>query len=272
MSNIQPIIGPIKNINDYLRYVNNIPTLPKEEEHDLINHYQLTEDITSAQKLVMSNLKYVYFIAKDFVKFQLPIEDMIQEGNIALFTSIKKFNLSFDVKYIAFATFHIKQAIQNYVLSNMNIIKKFTTKPMRKLFSNAFKYDWENNTEDYINQISTELNVPERDVRKYKEIKGHTHIDVYDMEYDMNGGVVEYKTPLSILLEDERLANIEVIKNSLNILDERSKDIIISRHLIEDKLTLSRLSEKYNVSKERIRQIESIALAKLKQNLANFVK
>jgi|LakMenEpi03Aug12_release.lakeMendotaPanAssembly.Ray.scaffolds.fasta_scaffold13139_12 RNA polymerase sigma-32 factor len=272
MSNIQPIIGPIKNINDYLRYVNNIPTLQKEEEHDLINHYQLTNDITSAQKLVMSNLKYVYFIAKDFVKFPLPIEDMIQEGNIALFTSIKKFNLSFDVKYIAFATFHIKQAIQNYVLSNMNIIKKFTTKPMRKLFSNAFKYDWDNNTADYINQISSELNVPERDVRRYKEIKEHKHIDVYDMEYDMNGGVVEYNTPLSILLDNEQIINNDIVYNALTALDERSRDIVVSRHLMENKLTLSQLSEKYNVSCERIRQLESIALNKLKRNLSSYTK
>ena len=268
------------NVNDsfdlYQREIRAFPSLTAEEEHELGTKLKLNNDLEAAKKLILSHLKLVIKIARSYSGYGLPVSDLVQEGNVGLMKAVKKFDVDKGVRLVSYAIFWIKAEIQEYVVKNWRLVKNATTKAQRKLFFNlrSMKKTLKPLSVDEIRSIANDLNVKESDVK--------------EMEYRMNGQelTIDYSDddsdedsfrPISYL-EDKSLNphdalhenqvesnNLELLKNAMATLDERSESIIKARWLGEDKAkTLNHLANKFNVSAERIRQIEKIAMGKLK--------
>ena len=260
----------------YQREIRAFPSLTAEEEHELGTKLKLNNDLEAAKKLILSHLKLVIKIARSYSGYGLPVSDLVQEGNVGLMKAVKKFDVDKGVRLVSYAIFWIKAEIQEYVVKNWRLVKNATTKAQRKLFFNlrSMKKTLKPLSVDEIRSIANDLNVKESDVK--------------EMEYRMNGQelTIDYSDddsdedsfrPISYL-EDKSLNphdalhesqaesnNLELLKNAMATLDERSESIIKARWLGEDKAkTLNHLANKFNVSAERIRQIEKIAMDKLK--------
>ena len=275
---LQPInLGsPGKDIESYLASVHSIPILTKEQEQELAIKLYENDDLDAARQLVIHHLRFVVHIARSYQGYGLPLADIIQEGNVGLMKAVNKFDPHKGVKVVSFAVHWIKAEIHEYILRNWRQVKIATTKAQRKLFFNlrSKKKDLEWLTKDEAEKIAADLNV---------EVK-----DVLHMENRLSSTDASFDTPISSdsdeevmspsqFLEDKRFSPEDLVANSeaedmnhaalfeaLETLDERSKDILLRRYLAEDKATLHDLADEYKVSAERIRQIESGALKKLK--------
>ena len=275
---LQPInLGsPGKDIESYLASVHSIPILTKEQEQELAIKLYENDDLDAARQLVIHHLRFVVHIARSYQGYGLPLADIIQEGNVGLMKAVNKFDPHKGVKVVSFAVHWIKAEIHEYILRNWRQVKIATTKAQRKLFFNlrSKKKDLEWLTKDEAEKIALDLNV---------EVK-----DVLHMESRLSSTDASFDTPISSdsdeevmspsqFLEDKRFNPEDLVANSeaedinhaalfeaLESLDERSKDILLRRYLAEDKATLHDLADEYKVSAERIRQIESGALKKLK--------
>ena len=264
----------------YQREIRAFPSLTAEEEFELGTKLKLNNDLEAAKKLILSHLKLVIKIARSYSGYGLPVSDLVQEGNVGLMKAVKKFNVDKGVRLVSYAIFWIKAEIQEYVVKNWRLVKNATTKAQRKLFFNlrSMKKTLKPLSIDEIQSIANDLNVKESDVK--------------EMEYRMNGKelTIDYSDddsdedsfrPISYL-EDKSLNphdaldesqtesnNLELLKNAMTTLDQRSESIIKARWLSEDKAkTLNHLAKKFNVSAERIRQIEKIAMDKLKTTMS----
>ena len=275
---LQPInLGsPGKDIESYLASVHSIPILTKEQEQELAIKLYENDDLDAARQLVIHHLRFVVHIARSYQGYGLPLADIIQEGNVGLMKAVNKFDPHKGVKVVSFAVHWIKAEIHEYILRNWRQVKIATTKAQRKLFFNlrSKKKDLEWLTKDEAEKIAADLNV---------EVK-----DVLHMENRLSSTDASFDSPISSdsdeevmspsqFLEDKRFNPEDLVANSeaedmnhaalfeaLESLDERSKDILLRRYLAEDKATLHDLADEYKVSAERIRQIESGALKKLK--------
>ena len=264
----------------YQREIRAFPSLTAEEEFEFGTKLKLNNDLEAAKKLILSHLKLVIKIARSYSGYGLPVSDLVQEGNVGLMKAVKKFNVDKGVRLVSYAIFWIKAEIQEYVVKNWRLVKNATTKAQRKLFFNlrSMKKTLKPLSIDEIQSIANDLNVKESDVK--------------EMEYRMNGQelTIDYSDddsdedsfrPISYL-EDKSLNphdaldesqtesnNLELLKNAMTTLDQRSESIIKARWLSEDKAkTLNHLAKKFNVSAERIRQIEKIAMDKLKTTMS----
>ena len=275
---LQPInLGsPGKDIESYLASVHSIPILTREQEQELAIKLYENDDLDAARQLVIHHLRFVVHIARSYQGYGLPLADIIQEGNVGLMKAVNKFDPHKGVKVVSFAVHWIKAEIHEYILRNWRQVKIATTKAQRKLFFNlrSKKKDLEWLTKDEAEKIAADLNV---------EVK-----DVLHMENRLSSTDASFDSPISSdsdeevmspsqFLEDKRFSPEDLVANSeaedmnhaalfeaLESLDERSKDILLRSYLAEDKATLHDLADEYKVSAERIRQIESGALKKLK--------
>lgn len=266
----------------YLTQVNSIPVLNEEQEKKLFLSYQENNDLQAAQQIILSHLRFVAYIAKNYKGYGLPMEDLVQEGTIGLMKSVKKFSIDFGVRLATFAVHYIKSEIQEYVLRNWRLVKSATTKAKRKLFYNLRrlkeKTQWLTTQERQ--EIAHQLNVSEDDVTDM-EVQ-LTQPDVY---IDASTDNSENTHPVNShsLLEDKSEAfasklinddftqkSLDQIKGIIETLDERSKDIIINKWLSVEKVPNKFFAEKYGVSQERIRQIEEKAMLKIRNKMANF--
>ena len=257
----------------YLSQLRESPLLSKEQEEELFDRLIKSDDMDAARKLVMSHLRFVVHIAKTYKGYGLPLLDIIQEGNVGLMKAVKKFDPSKKVRLLSFAIYWIRAEIHEFVLKNWRIVKVATTKAQRKLFfklrSKKTSSNWlsEQETDD----IASELNVDSKTVKLMESRLSGTDIAFDPIEEDDNapsGYLSQSTNPLSLLeAEDSDSDNSNKLNIALDKLDERSRDIIIQRFLSEKKPTLDELSKKYNVSKERIRQIEEKSLSVLKESI-----
>lgn len=259
----------------YMLQVNNFPMLEAEEERALATRLQENGDLEAAQQLIMSNLRFVVKIARGYMGYGLQLCDLIQEGNIGLMKAVKRFSPDHDVRLISYAVHWIKAEIHEYVIRNWKIVKVATTKAQRKLFfklrSNKKRLGWFSQEE--VNDVADTLGV-----------KPET---VMEMESRLSGPDVSFDTPVNeedeqpftpsayltdqrhdpahqLEIDDSQEQNLDAMAMSIEKLDDRSKDIIQRRWLDEDKATLQDLAEKYQVSAERIRQLEQNAIKKLR--------
>ena len=273
---------PIVSSNDldsYFRDINNIPMLTAEEERELSDRLQQHGDLESAQKLVLSNLRFVVRIARGYNGYGLPLADLIQEGNIGLMKAVKRFDSSHNVRLVSFAVHWIRAEIHEFVIRNWRIVKIATTKPQRKLF---FKLRSSKKRLGWFSQDEV------KDVAKTLGVKPET---VLEMEARLNNYDVAFDAPDNEDSEDSHLSPSTYLANqsmdpandaeaadweqnqlqqltaSLTTLDERSQDILQQRWLNEDKTTLQDLAKKYQISAERVRQLESNALKKLRSGM-----
>ena len=268
------------DLTGFIHAANNAPMLTREEEIDLANRFQSEKDLDAARQLVVSHLRLVIKVARGFMGYGLPLADLIQEGNIGLMKAVKRFDTKHKVRLVSFAMHWIKAEIYDYILKNWRIVKVATTKAQRKLFFNLRKsrkhLGWMNDTE--IGEMSDNLDVPEKTVREMESRMTGTDLSFTVSQDDDDSGRVAPEMyfsdsrydPEKILTDkSETQQQHSQLHNALSTLDARSRDIISRRWLAEDnKATLHELAGEYEVSAERIRQIEKKAMDQMKQAIA----
>ena len=270
----QMMLIPQGNLEGYIRAANEYPMLTAEEEKDLAERLYYNEDLDAAKALILSHLRFVIHVARSYAGYGLPQADLIQEGNIGLMKAVKRFNPEVGVRLVSFAVHWIKAEIHEYVLRNWRIVKVATTKAQRKLFFNLRKtkqrLGWFNDNE--VDLVANELGVSKEDV-----IEMESRMTGADVGFDLSNDDDEDSFVPSMYLEDkssnfaaelesEDFENqaVDQLSSAMETLDARSQDIIKTRWLDENKATLHDLAAKYNISAERVRQLETNALKKLK--------
>ena len=281
---LQPsqIKSPGKDIESYLSSVHAIPILTKEEEQELALRLYEEDDLDAARQLVIHHLRFVVHIARSYQGYGLPLGDIVQEGNVGLMKAVDKYDPHRGVKLVSFAVHWIKAEIHEYILRNWRQVKIATTKAQRKLFFNLRSkkksLDWL--TKDEAEKIAEDLNVDVKDV-----LHMENRLSSNDSSFDspVSAGDDDEMMSPSQYLEDKRYdpelivaneqaadVNSQDLTEALKALDDRSKDILQRRYLADTKATLHDLADEYDVSAERIRQIENSALKKLKSVMVDF--
>ncbi|PLT16657.1 MULTISPECIES: RNA polymerase sigma factor RpoH [Ralstonia] len=278
--------GNLGNIDAYIQSVNRVPMLSAEEERQLARDYRATGNLDSARRLVLSHLRLVVSIARQYLGYGLPHADLIQEGNIGLMKAVKRFDPDQGVRLVSYAMHWIKAEMHEYILKNWRMVKVATTKAQRKLFFNlrSHKQDAQATfTSDEIDAVAAELNVKGAEVREME-----TRLSGGDiaLEGQMDDGEESF-APIAYLADThneptrviearshDRLQS-EGIETALAKLDDRSRRIIEARWLnVNDDgsggATLHELADEFGVSAERIRQIEAAAMKKMKGALQAF--
>ena len=274
--------SPGKDIESYLSSVHSIPILTKEEEQELALKLYEEDDLDAARQLVIHHLRFVVHIARSYQGYGLPLGDIIQEGNVGLMKAVDKYDPHRGVKVVSFAVHWIKAEIHEYILKNWRLVKIATTKAQRKLFFNLRSkkksLDWL--TKDEAEKIASDLNVEVKDVL-HMENRLSSNDSSFDSpvkssdddEIMSPSQYLEDKThdpEVIVASEQAEQLNKEELLSALKTLDDRSKDILNRRYLADNKATLHDLADEYEVSAERIRQIENAALKKLKTLMVDF--
>ena len=260
------------SIDTYINHVMSIPVLSTEEEVALAKNLNNENDLGAAKKLIMHNLRYVVYIAKSYSGYGLNLSDLIQEGNIGLMKAVKKYDPEKNLKLITFAIYSIKSEIHEFVIKNWKIVKIATTKAQRKLFFNlrSKKSSLSNLSSNEASQIARDLGVGIQDVIEMEKRISNTDLAIEDKDEENFTPSLYLKSnepqPDEILEINEKKVLANKLHDVIQDLDERSKDIIQSRWLSNNKLTLEDLSSKYGISRERVRQIENESLMKLKKS------
>ncbi|MHA5055908.1 RNA polymerase sigma factor RpoH [Acinetobacter schindleri] len=269
--------APGVNLGAYISTVNQIPILTAEQEKELADRYFYDQDLDAAKMLVMSHLRFVVYIARSYAGYGLPQGDLIQEGNLGLMKAVKRFDPNMGVRLVSFAVHWIKAEIHEYVIRNWRIVKIATTKAQRKLFFNlrSLKKSSKKLTLDEARSIANDLNVTPEQVL---EMEGR--LTAYDAAFEASGDDDDegsgHVAP-ALYLEDNRYDPARLIENedyeeqsttalhdAMEQLDDRSRNILQRRWLDDEKSTLHELAAEYNVSAERIRQLEKNAMEKIK--------
>ena len=260
------------SIDTYINHVMSIPVLSTEEEVALAKNLNNENDLGAAKKLIMHNLRYVVYIAKSYSGYGLNLSDLIQEGNIGLMKAVKKYDPEKNLKLITFAIYSIKSEIHEFVIKNWKIVKIATTKAQRKLFFNlrSKKSSLSNLSSNEASLIARDLGVGVQDVIEMEKRISNTDLAIEDKDEENFTPSLYLKSnepqPDEILEINEKKVLANKLHDVIQSLDERGKDIIQSRWLSNNKLTLEDLSSKYGISRERVRQIENESLMKLKKS------
>lgn len=266
---------PVHSIEAYLHYVNQIPMLTQEEEQELTARLQNENDLAAAKKLVLAHLRYVARVAKGYLGYGLPLADLIQEGNIGLMKAVRRFNPHVGVRMVTFAMHWIKAEIHEYILRNWRIVKVATTKAQRKLFFNlrSMKKHLGWMTSEEIHDVAKDLGVKPETVREMEMrlSASDAAFDGYDDDEDdrsfsPSGYLEDHSLSPTTAIEksDWPAESTERLHHALTVLDDRSQEIIRARWLDDNKLTLQDLADKYQISAERVRQLEKNAMKKLR--------
>jgi RNA polymerase sigma-32 factor len=273
------LAGPLGSLDAYLERVSRIPVLSREDERALAERFRSQGDLQAARELVLSHLRFVVHIARGYSGYGLPMGDLIQEGNVGLMKAVKRFDPALNVRLVSFAVHWIRAEIHEYVLRNWRLVKVATTKAQRKLFFNLRRLkknlSWLSAEETLA--VARDLGVSALEVTEMEK-----RLAARDLSFDPapEADDEELYSPAAYLpapdadpaeqVEDAESADdsSQRLRGALSRLDARSRDIVQRRWMSEDKSTLHQLADKYGVSAERIRQIESSALGKLRGMMA----
>jgi len=274
-----PVLSPISSLESYVQAVNAIPMLTPEREIALGRRLRETDDLEAARDLVLSHLRLVVAVARNYMGYGLPQADLVQEGNVGLMKAVKRFDPERGVRLASFAIHWIKAEMHEYILRNWRLVKIATTKAQRKLFFNlrSMKTSSATLTPTEVAAVAKTLNVKESDVVEMEQRLQGSDIALDPSPEDGE----ESMTPIAYLADSsegpaehlergqsERLQT-EGLSAALEGLDPRSRRIIQARWLSESQpKTLHELADEFGVSAERIRQIESKAMQKMKTHLA----
>ena len=272
----------VASLENYISTVNRIPMLTPEREHELGVALKKHGDLSAASEMVMSHLRLVVSIARNYTGYGLPHADLSQEGNIGLMKAVKRFDPDRGVRLVSFAVHWIKAEIHEYILKNWRIVKVATTKAQRKLFFNlrSMKPNFGTLSPTEVKEVARQLNVKETDVTEMEKRLSGGEVSLEPGNDDEESNWV---SPIAYLQDSsvdpsERIAAsqketaaTEGMQAALASLDERSRRIIETRWLNEgEEKTLHELAAEYGVSAERIRQIEAKAMQKMKASLKNY--
>jgi RNA polymerase sigma-32 factor len=296
ISNPWALVPSLGNLDAYITAANRLPMLTPEQEQEFARQLKDNNDIEAAGKLVLSHLRLVVSVSRQYLGYGLPHADLIQEGNIGLMKAVKRFDPDQGVRLVSYAMHWIKAEIHEYILKNWRMVKVATTKAQRKLFFNlrsmkqGFKADALDATHrntlnpQEVDAVATKLNVKPEEVleMEMRMSGGDVLLDPTPNEdSDEAFGPIAYLTdtnhePTAMIAAHQRdvLAS-DGIAAALNVLDERSRRIVEERWLkVQDNgsggMTLHDLAAEYGVSAERIRQIEVAAMKKMKAALAEY--
>ncbi len=279
-----PILSSEGNLAIYLQEIKKFPILSAEEEYMLAKRYKEHGDSDAAHKLVTSHLRLVAKIAMGYRGYGLPVTDLISEGNVGIMQAVKKFDPEKGFRLATYAMWWIRAQIQEYVLHSWSLVKIGTTAAQKKLFFNLRKLKNQLNEIDSgslspenVREIATRLNVKESEVLSMNErlFSNDQSLNIQvgnDIETEWQDMLVDNKETQDIVLENsnELKYRKKLFKEAMSVLNQREKEIIQYRKLKDTPLKLEELSKKYNISRERVRQIEEKALEKLKKTLSNI--
>jgi RNA polymerase sigma-32 factor len=274
-----PVPSALGSIDSYIQAVGRFPMLTQEQEHEFGVRLRDKNDLDAAQQLVLSHLRLVVSVARNYLGYGLPHADLIQEGNIGLMKAVKRFDPERGVRLVSFAIHWIKAEIHEYILKNWRMVKIATTKAQRKLFFNlrSMKPGLDTLTHDQVNGMAAKLGVkPEEVVEMETRLTGQdialdAGSDDDDERFAPIGYLTDSDAEPSRILEAEQWERVRSVglESALNSLDARSRRIVEARWLKEkDPLTLHDLAAEFKVSAERIRQIEQKAMQKMRGELA----
>jgi len=271
----------VASIESYIASVNRVPMLTPEREHELGVRLKANGDLQAASELVMSHLRLVVSIARNYLGYGLPHADLIQEGNIGLMKAVKRFDPDRGVRLVSFAVHWIKAEMHEYILRNWRMVKIATTKAQRKLFFNlrSMKPNFGSLSPHELAEVARQLNVKTSEVAEMEQRLSGQEISLEPISDDSD----DWVSPIAYLPDnanepsqqleviERELAGAEGLKKALTALDERSHRIIQARWLNEgEEKTLHELADEFGVSAERIRQIEAKAMQKMKSALAGY--
>jgi RNA polymerase sigma-32 factor len=274
------LAGPVGSLDAYVDRVSRIPVLSREEETALAHRLKDGGDLEAARQLVLSHLRFVVHIARGYSGYGLPVGDLIQEGNVGLMKAVKRYDPTVGVRLVSFAVHWIRAEIHEYVLRNWRLVKIATTKAQRKLFFNLrrFKKNLGWLTESETLAIASDLGVTPAEVTDMEQRLSSRDLsfdpapDTDDEEnvYSPSSYLPHPEADPSVAVEREQWDEdtAERLTQALETLDDRSRHILQSRWMGEDKATLHELADRYGVSAERIRQIEANAIKKLRGLIA----
>jgi RNA polymerase sigma-32 factor len=273
------LAGPVGSLDAYVTSVKEFPVLSRQQEQDLARRFREENDLDAARQLVLSQLRFVVHIARGYKGYGLPLGDLIQEGNIGLMKAVKRFDPAVGVRLVSFAVHWIRAEIHEYVIKNWRQVKIATTKAQRKLFFNLRKaknyLGWLSS--DETKAIADDLGVSAREVTEMEK-----RLSSHDMAFDptpsdddeMAYAPAHYLQtsqpgPAEIIeSEDWNEQSFGQLRDALATLDDRSREILQARWLAEKKVTLQALAKRFDISAERIRQIEQRAIKTLQAELS----
>ena len=280
-----PILSSEGGLSAYLAQIKKFPMLDAEEEYMLAKNWKQTGNLKSAEKLVTSHLRLVAKIAMGYRGYGLPVNEMISEGNVGLMQAVKKFEPEKGFRLATYAMWWIKASIQEYILRSWSLVKIGTTTAQKKLFFNLKKIknqiapksegDLKN---EHVTEIANKLNVNENEVVSMnRRLAGKEHslnAPVGEDGDQWQDWLVdkEMDQELKFTQKEEMDQRKDLLKDSIKILNDREKEILYSRRLTDEPLTLEDLSKKFKISRERIRQIENKAFEKLQKHMLNSAK
>ena len=273
------LAGPVGSLDAYMQAVGGVPVLSAADERQLAQRFRGENDLEAARTLVLSNLRFVVHIARGYLGYGLPLADLIQEGNVGLMKAVKRFDPEVGVRLVSFAVHWIRAEIHEYVVRNWRLVKVATTKAQRKLFFNLRRakqnLGWLSREETAA--IAADLGVAENDVREMEQ-----RLSAHDVVFDPvpTGDDEITVSPATYLpapnadpaeafeSDDWEEQASERLRDALEQLDERSRDILKARWMADTKATLHELAARFGVSAERIRQIEANAIRTLRTQIA----
>ena len=271
-------LSPGRDLETYIQTVNALPVLSREDERELAERFYHDNDLDAARELVLSHLRFVVHLARGYAGYGLPEADLIQEGNVGLMKAVKRFDPNVGVRLLSFAVHWIKAEMHEFILRNWRIVKVATTKAQRKLFfnlrSSKKRLGWLNAAET--KAIADDLGVSPAEVTRMEGRLASRDLAFDGPEDDAEDAppAPAYyledpaSNPVDIVAEDDARSRAKAqLATAIEDLDERSRNILESRWLREEKKTLTELAAQYGVSAERIRQLERNAMKKIRKRL-----
>ena len=280
-----PVLSNEGGLGLYLEQIKKFPILDSEEEYMLAKNWKTTGNIKSAEKLVTSHLRLVAKIAMGYKGYGLPLNEMISEGNVGLMQAVKKFEPEKGFRLATYAMWWIKASIQEYILRSWSLVKIGTTTAQKKLFFNLKKLKNQiapkaegDLKDEHVKNIANRLNVNEEEVVSMnRRLAGKEHSlnsPIGEDGDEWQDWLIdkEMDQELKFSQQEEMKQRKELLQDSVKILNKREKDILYSRRLADEVVTLEDLSKKFKISRERIRQIENKAFEKLQKHMLNSAK
>ena len=275
-----PLMRPVGSLDAYVQAVSAIPVLSAAEEIELAQRLQSENDLSAARQLVISHLRFVVHIARGYSGYGLALGDLVQEGNVGLMKAVRRFDPTMGVRLVSYAVHWIRAEIHEFILRNWRIVKVATTKSQRKLFFNLRsakkRLGWMTRAE--VDAVAKDLGVKAETVLEMESrLSGHDmSFDPYADSDEEHGQTLapasylqdhRYDPAQTLEADDWEDSNNLHLEDALETLDPRSRDILGQRWLSDNKATLQELADRYQVSAERIRQLEANAMKKLKAAL-----
>ncbi|MCH2395809.1 RNA polymerase sigma factor RpoH [Oceanibaculum sp.] len=278
-----PVVSPEGNLSRYLQEIRKFPMLTPEDEFMLAKRWTEHQDVDAAHQMVTSHLRLVAKIAMGYRGYGLPVAELISEGNLGLMHAVKRFDPDRGFRLATYAMWWIRAAIQEYILHSWSLVKIGTTAAQKKLFFNLRKLKGKLNAIDEgdlspenVTKIATQLEVPEQDVvNMNRRLASPDHSLNAPLRIDGDGEwqdwlVDESETQETMLAEHQEVSRRrKLLSQSMKVLNDRERNILMQRRLREDPMTLEDLSQEYGISRERVRQIEVRAFEKLQKAMKN---